>query len=101
MAFTPVAKVSEVPAGTGIEVTVSGEALALFNDNGTFFATDSACSHAGAALAEGECGGGEVVCPLHGARFNLATGAALSRPASRPVKTYRVQVVGDEVQVEL
>ncbi len=101
MGFTRVAAVSEVPAGEGIEVTVGGKTLAVFNDNGTFFVIDGACTHAGASLAEGACGRGEVVCPLHGARFNLATGAVLSRPASRPVKSYKVQLVGDEVQAEL
>ena len=101
MAFTRVATVQELPPGRGKEVTVAGKTLAVFNDGGTFYAIDNECTHSGAPLAEGECEGGAVHCPWHGARFNLSTGAALSRPATRGVKAYPVQVVGDEVQVEV
>ena len=54
-----------------------------------------------APLAEGDCEGKEVICPWHGARFDLGTGAALCAPAARGVKAYPVQVVGDEVQVDI
>jgi nitrite reductase/ring-hydroxylating ferredoxin subunit len=101
MAFTKVARVQDIPAGRGMEVTVGGKTLAVFNDNGTFYALDNDCTHSGGPLAEGDCEGGAVVCPWHGARFNLTTGEALSRPATRGVKAYPVQVVGDEVQVDV
>jgi nitrite reductase/ring-hydroxylating ferredoxin subunit len=101
MAFTTVAKVQEIPAGMGKEVTLGNRVLAVFNDSGTFYATDNDCTHAGAPLAEGTCAAGEVTCPWHAARFNLATGAALCRPAPRGVTAYKVQVVGDEVQVDV
>src|SRR5262245_55623882 len=101
MAFVRVATVGEIPPGRGVEAAVGGRTLAVFNDNGTFYAIDNDCTHAGAPLAEGDCAGGEVVCALHGACFSLTAGAALSRPASRPVKVYPVRVVGDEVQVDV
>jgi 3-phenylpropionate/trans-cinnamate dioxygenase ferredoxin component len=101
MAFTKVATAQEILPGTGKEVTLGGKTLAVFNDSGTFYALDNTCTHSGAPLAEGDCLGGEVVCPWHGARFNLKTGEVLSRPAPRGVAAYRVQVVGDEVQVDV
>jgi nitrite reductase/ring-hydroxylating ferredoxin subunit len=101
MAFTKVATVQEIPPGRGKEVAVGGKVLAVFNDNGTFYAIDNECTHSGAPLAEGDCESGQVQCPWHGARFKLATGEVLARPATRGVKAYPVQVAGDEVQVDV
>ena len=60
-----------------------------------------ACTHRGASLAEGECDGPEAICPWHGARFDLTTGAAKTPPAPRGVQAYKVQVVGEEIQLDM
>jgi nitrite reductase/ring-hydroxylating ferredoxin subunit len=52
-------------------------------------------------LWEGELIGTEVTCPWHGARFDVTRGAHLCPPARSDVVCYKVQVVGDEVQVDL
>jgi nitrite reductase/ring-hydroxylating ferredoxin subunit len=101
MPFVKIASVGEVMPGTAKQITVQGRTLGLFNVNGSFFAIDDTCTHRGAPLSEGECEGNEVTCPWHGARFSLETGLHLSPPAPRGVTSYKVQVVGDEVQVEL
>ena len=101
MAFTRVASVDEVPPGTGKQVTVGGRKLGVFNVDGTFYAIEDSCTHRGAPLSEGDCDGTEVICPWHAARFDLVSGAALSSPARTGVRTYRVQRVGDEVQVDV
>lgn len=101
MPFVKAANVSDVASAQGKAVTVSGKNLALFNCNGVFYAIDNQCTHRQAPLAEGECAGDQVVCPLHGAVFHLPTGQPLSPPARVGVKTYKVQVVGDEVQVDV
>jgi len=101
MAFYKAVTVGEIPEGTGKEVTVGGKTVALFNSGGTYYAIDNLCTHRNASLAEGECFGDQVACPLHGAVFHLPTGQHLSPPARSGVKTYKVQVVGNEVQVEV
>jgi nitrite reductase/ring-hydroxylating ferredoxin subunit len=101
MAFTKVALVAEIAPGTARQVTVNGRTLGVFNVNGTFYAIDDTCTHRGAPLSEGECAGTEVTCPWHGARFDLTTGGHLSPPAPKDVTAYKVQVVGDEVQVDV
>jgi nitrite reductase/ring-hydroxylating ferredoxin subunit len=101
MAFTRVAIVSEVPAGKGIQVKVAGKTIALFNTGEAFFAIDDTCTHRGAPLSEGECAGGEVVCPWHGARFDLASGEVKTPPASKGVSAYKVQVAGEEIQIDI
>lgn len=99
--FIGVAKIDEVEPGRCKKVVVNGKKIALFNVDGEIFATDDTCSHAEASLSEGELVGEEVVCPKHGARFNVKTGQALSLPAWAPIATYEVKVEGEEIKVAL
>jgi nitrite reductase/ring-hydroxylating ferredoxin subunit len=101
MAFTKVVTVQEVPPGGAKQVTVNGRTVALFNVGGSFHAIDDTCTHRGGPLSEGDLVGNEVTCPWHGARFNVTTGAHLCPPAPKDVSSYKVQVVGDEVQVDV
>jgi nitrite reductase/ring-hydroxylating ferredoxin subunit len=101
MAFVKVATVSEVPPGKAKQVKASDKTLAIFNVNGTFYAIDDTCPHRGASLAEGDVEGHEVTCPWHAAVFDVTSGAHLSPPARSDVACYKVQIVGDEVQVDV
>lgn len=101
MAFVKVATVQEVPPGKSKQAKVGGKTLAIFNVNGTFHAIDDTCPHRGAPLWEGEIEGQYVTCPWHAATFDVTTGAHLSPPAKSDVACYKVQVVGDEVQVDV
>lgn len=101
MAFTKVATVQEVAPGKSKQVTAGKKTIALFNVNGAFHAIDDTCPHRGAPLWEGTVAGNEVMCPWHGARFDLTTGAHLCPPARGGVASYKVQVVGDEIQVDV
>jgi nitrite reductase/ring-hydroxylating ferredoxin subunit len=101
MAFVRVATLQEVPQGKSKQATVNKRKLALFNVAGTIYAIDDTCPHRGAPLWEGTVENLEVICPLHGASFDLCTGANLAPPAPAGVKTYKVQIVGDDIQVDL
>jgi nitrite reductase/ring-hydroxylating ferredoxin subunit len=101
MAFMKAATVQEVPAGKGKQVNISGKVIALFNANGSFYAIDDTCPHRGGPLSDGELQGTEVLCPWHNACFDLTSGAHLSPPAQSDVACYKVQVVGDEVQIDV
>jgi nitrite reductase/ring-hydroxylating ferredoxin subunit len=92
---------AEVPPGTAKRVVADDREIAIFNVDGELFATDDICSHEEASLSEGELDGHVVECPLHGARFDVRTGKALSLPAVRPVDTFPVRVVDGKVEVEL
>jgi nitrite reductase/ring-hydroxylating ferredoxin subunit len=53
------------------------------------------CSHADVALSEGEVDDCSIECWLHGSRFDLRTGEALSLPATAPVPVFDVLVEGE------
>ena len=78
-----------------------GDRIALCNVDGEFFATTDVCSHDEASLSDGELFGHVVECPLHGARFDVRTGKALSLPAVYPVKTFEVRVLDGQLQVKV
>ena len=101
MGFETVAKVSDTPPGTISVHEVAGKRIALCNVNGRFYAIDDVCTHDGGPLDQGELDGEQVECPRHGAKFDVTTGRATVLPAVRPVKTYRVEVEGDDVRVEV
>jgi naphthalene 1,2-dioxygenase ferredoxin component len=97
--FVRVAKVGDVPPGAVIRVAAGGKSIALFNLDGSFYATEDICTHAHASLAEGFVADDTVECPLHGATFSIKTGEALSAPATEPLKTYPVRVEGQDILV--
>jgi nitrite reductase/ring-hydroxylating ferredoxin subunit len=98
--FITVAHVHEIPPGTGRTVEVNGVWIALFNVDGTFYAIDNACPHAGGPLGEGKLRGTVVECPWHGWKFNVATGERAGNP-NFEVPCCRVRVHGDQVQIAL
>ncbi len=82
-------------------ILANGEAIVLARSEGQIFALEDCCSHEDFPLSEGEIVAGALECVLHGARFDIRTGRALSLPAVRPVKTYRADVRGEDVYVEV
>ncbi len=82
-------------------VKVNGQDVCLVQLGGKFYAMDDRCTHAESMLSSGEVEDGEVVCALHGARFDPKTGDALTPPAVKPVRTHEVKVEGDNVMVRL
>lgn len=99
--FVPVCHRSDVPDPGSIVVEVYGRMIALFHVDGQFWALDDRCTHDGGPLAEGPLEGHVVICPRHGARFDIRDGRALTMPATGTTVTHEVQVEGDEVRVRL
>ncbi|TMQ17826.1 MAG: non-heme iron oxygenase ferredoxin subunit [Candidatus Rokuibacteriota bacterium] len=88
---TKVAEVADLPDGQGRVVDVAGRTLAVFNVGGTFYAIDNTCPHRGGPLGEGDTEGPIVICPWHGWRWDVTTGANANNPAVR-VSCYPVSV---------
>jgi 3-phenylpropionate/trans-cinnamate dioxygenase ferredoxin component len=97
--FVPVAKAESLAPGSAMKVEAEGLSFALYNLDGTFYATAEICSHAHASLAEGFILDDTIECPLHGACFSIKTGEALSAPATDPVLTFPVRVDDGDVLI--
>ncbi len=96
-----VAEANDIPPGTAKAVEAEGRRIALFNSGDGYYAIDGVCTHRGGPLSEGEVNGTVVTCPLHGATFDITTGDVLGPPAPEGVVSYRVQVDGNDIKVEL
>ena len=97
------AAVGDIPANEARAFEYAGRRIAVYHCGDAFYATTDICSHAYAELSEGylDCDDCTIECPLHGSRFSIRTGAALSLPAYEPIVTYPVRMDGDDLLVEL
>lgn len=100
MSGTRVCSLTELADGKPHRFDVAGRALCLAAVDGEVFAIDDTCTHAEVSLSEGTIDGTTIECFLHGATFDLRTGAA-TLPAIRPADTFPVSVEGDDVLVSL
>ena len=66
-----------------------------------YFAVENLCSHAFARFDEGRLRGFRLMCPLHGACFDIRSGEAMGQPAGRPIRSFAVRIDGDRVLVDL
>jgi nitrite reductase/ring-hydroxylating ferredoxin subunit len=98
--FVEVAKLDQLAPGQGMTVTVRGVPVALFNVDGTVYAIDDTCRHAGVSLGTGELRGTIVRCRAHGWRYDVTTGHTMHEPKERLTR-YPVQVVEGTILVDV
>jgi nitrite reductase (NADH) small subunit len=91
-----------VPPREGRAVTIADREIALFNLGDRFLATDNHCPHRSGPLCDGIITGAAVVCPLHGWKISLETGA-VERPGGSEgcVRTYPTRVDEGVVLIEI
>ena len=98
--FMKVARADDIRPGERLQVEMDGVEVVVVNLDGTFYAIGDVCTHDGGPLGEGALQGCALICPRHGARFDVRTGEALTRPAFEAVPTYEVKVLDGDVLVE-
>lgn len=99
MSWKRVCSASALEPGEALQFADADPPVAVFNVDGEFLAIDDTCTHDKYSLADGYIEGDEVECSWHFAKFCLRTGAALTAPATVGVRTYPVEVAGDDVLV--
>jgi p-cumate 2,3-dioxygenase ferredoxin subunit len=98
----PIGSVADFPVGEIRLATLpDGTNLAIYNVEGTIYATADLCTHGEASLSdEGMLTGNIVECPWHFGTFDVTTGKATGMPCTVPLKIYAVKLVEDTVYVE-
>lgn len=99
--FFRVTKTSDVPDPGRAAIEFNNHRIVLIHLNGKFYALDDACKHDGGSLSEGILEGHQIICPCHGARFDVRTGQALIMPAIHAIQTHEVEVEGNDVFVRI
>ena len=106
MEFVRIASITDIPAGKMMKVNAEGKDILIVNLNGVVYALDNRCPHMGGSLDNGTLEGNTVVCPRHGAQFDVKTGVAMGKAKIGPlkflttnVKSYEVRIDGSDVMV--
>jgi 3-phenylpropionate/trans-cinnamate dioxygenase ferredoxin subunit len=100
--FVPVMTLAEIPQGSMQAKVLDGREIVICHTReGGVFALDNICTHAHARMCEGRLRATRLVCPLHGASFDVRDGRVLGPPATVPLPTYPVRVVDGMIEVSL
>lgn len=91
--FLEIAPAADIPNGERLFFEVEDRSIVLFNIAGQFFAIADICTHDDGPLGDGDLEGFNIVCPRHGAEFDVRTGQAVQMPAVVDIPAYPVQVV--------
>jgi 3-phenylpropionate/trans-cinnamate dioxygenase ferredoxin subunit len=97
--FVRAFQASEIPSGEKKVLEVEGKQILVCHAGDNFYAISNLCSHALEKMDRGRMAKTWIACPVHGARFELATGKCLNPPAKDPIATYEVRIVDDWIEV--
>ena len=93
--------VADVPEGGMRACTLNGREIVICHTKQGIFALDNICSHALARMCEGRLRGVRLICPLHGASFDVRDGRVLGAPATRPLVSHELRVIDDTIEVRV
>jgi 3-phenylpropionate/trans-cinnamate dioxygenase ferredoxin subunit len=99
--FVRVCKSSDIPDPGKAVFEVEERFVVIFHLDGEFYALDDACTHDGGPLGEGTIDGFQIICPRHGARFDIRTGQAMTMPAVQSTPSHEVRIDGEDVLVRI
>jgi len=97
--FVQIAPEADLPIGERLFVEVDDKKIVIFNLAGQLYAIGDVCSHDDGPIGDGEITGLEVICPRHGARFDIRTGQALTLPAAVDIPAYPVRIVDGMIEI--
>lgn len=101
MTWQQAAQLSELDESYPTACTVGGVPIAVYLVGGKVCATSNRCTHGQALLSDGYQEGGEIECPLHQGRFDIATGKAMCAPLTEDLKVYPAEVRDDAVWIKV
>jgi nitrite reductase/ring-hydroxylating ferredoxin subunit len=99
--FVPVLTLAEIPQGSMQARVLEGREIVICHTREGVFALDNVCTHAHARMCEGRLRATRLVCPLHGASFDIRDGRVLGPPATVALPTHPVRVVDGTIEVAL
>jgi 3-phenylpropionate/trans-cinnamate dioxygenase ferredoxin subunit len=99
--FVRVAGTDEIPVGTMRGFVIGYDRILVCHTAKGFFALTDECSHDSAPISDGELLDNQVICPRHGARFEVTTGAVLGPPAVVGIEPIALKIENGEIHVQV
>jgi nitrite reductase/ring-hydroxylating ferredoxin subunit len=101
-AFVRALPLSELRRGSMRAVQVGNRELVICHTrDGEVFALDNICTHAFTRMSEGRLRGDRLICPLHGASFDVRNGSVLAGPATQPLRSHEARIAAGIVEVKI
>ena len=97
--FYQIAPVSELPNGERLFVDIGDTAVVIFNVAGQLFAIGDVCTHDDGPLGDGDLDEYNIVCPRHGAEFDVRDGRAVQMPAVVDIPAYPIRVQDGMIEI--
>jgi 3-phenylpropionate/trans-cinnamate dioxygenase ferredoxin subunit len=97
--YIPVASIDELKEGERLFIEIDEKPIVILNLTGQYYAIADVCSHDDGPVGEGTLEGFEIICPRHGARFDVRTGKVIALPAFIDIPAYPVRLVGDQIEI--
>jgi 3-phenylpropionate/trans-cinnamate dioxygenase ferredoxin subunit len=97
--FIPVGSVEEIKEGERLFIEIDDKPIVILNISGHYYAIADVCSHDDGPVGEGSLERFEIICPRHGARFDVRTGKVLALPAFVDIPAYPIRLVGDQIEI--
>ena len=99
ISYYPICSTDDLPPGERLFIEIGEDPVVVFNIAGDYYAIADVCTHDDGPLGDGEVENHEIVCPRHGARFDITTGEVLTLPAVKGVASYPIRVKDDMVEI--
>lgn len=89
---------ADFPAEGKLAAKIDGWHVLVARTDEGLFAVNDRCTHQAALLSGGRVRRGAVMCPLHGARFEMATGRCIGG-TYKDLRTFAVRVEAGQIEV--
>ena len=99
MEFVQIGSINELKDGERLFIEIDEKSIVILNIADKYYAIADICSHDDGPVGEGTLEGYEIICPRHGARFDIRTGKVLALPAFVDIPAYAVRLVGDQIEI--
>jgi len=99
--FIAACKTTDIPPSDKLSLELGDRFVVVARIDGEYYCIDDICTHDGGTLGDGELDGYCLVCPRHGAKFDVRNGDAVTMPATEATGSYEVRIEGDQILVRL
>lgn len=97
--YISVGSADDLADGGRLFLEIDEQPIVIIRQGEQYFAIADVCSHDDGPVGEGALEGNEIICPRHGARFDIRTGRVLALPAFVDIPAYPVRVIGGQIEI--
>jgi len=87
--WVKVAALSDIPSNCLTTLQIDGMEVIVYQTGVDYYVYPNRCTHQDVPLSDGYLVENAIICRLHGAKFDLTTGACLRAPARGNLRAYQ------------